>query len=91
MSEGTRDQLFMALRLSALQLRVETGGALPFIADDLFMAFDDSRAEACFTVLSEMAQRQQVIYFTHHEHLVDVARRALGGSVSVIDLSAAAD
>ena len=42
MSEGTADQLFLALRLAALEQSLEAGIALPFLADDLFINFDDN-------------------------------------------------
>ncbi|WP_232431313.1 YhaN family protein [Cupriavidus sp. UYPR2.512] len=46
MSEGTRDQLYMALRLAAVELQLEQASALPFVADDLFINFDDKRTRA---------------------------------------------
>jgi len=46
MSEGTRDQLYLALRLAALELHLQKTIALPFIADDLFINYDDGRAKA---------------------------------------------
>lgn len=68
---------------------LDRADALPFVADDLFVNFDDDRAGVGFEVLGALARRTQVLFFTHHRHLVDVARRALGGSLSVVDLSAA--
>lgn len=46
MSEGTREQLYLALRLSALELHLEQTASLPFMADDLFINYDDGRARA---------------------------------------------
>ena len=46
MSEVTTDQLFLALRLAALEQSVPAGVVLPFLADDLSVNFDDERAEA---------------------------------------------
>ncbi|HZW13377.1 MAG TPA: AAA family ATPase, partial [Noviherbaspirillum sp.] len=37
MSDGTRDQLYLALRLAALELHLDQAPPLPFIADDLFI------------------------------------------------------
>ena len=76
MSEGTRDQLYLALRLAAIELRV--GNTVPLICDDLLVTADDARAAAMFGVLATTAATTQVIVFTHHDHLVDVARNALG-------------
>jgi hypothetical protein len=36
--------------------------------------------------LTELAQKTQVLFFTHHQHLVNIARDSLGGSVHVINL-----
>ncbi len=77
MSEGTVDQLFLALRLAAVEATVAAGARLPFLADDLFINYDDERARAGFQVLAELAQRTQVLFFTHHQHLVSVAEAAL--------------
>ena len=78
MSEGTTDQLFLALRLAALEQSVKAGVNLPFLADDLFVNFDDERAEAGFRVLAEVACSTQVLFFTHHPHLVEIAKSVVG-------------
>ena len=77
MSQGTVDQLFLALRIAAVEDVVGQGTRLPFLADDLFINFDDARAAAGFRVLAELATRTQVLFFTHHEHLLEVAQEAL--------------
>ena len=74
MSEGTRDQLYLALRVAAIEDTVAAGARLPFLADDLFINYDDERARAGFEVLAELSTRTQVLFFTHHQHLVDVAK-----------------
>lgn len=78
MSEGTVDQLFLALRLAAVEDTVAAGARLPFLADDLFINYDDDRARAGFEVLAELAGRTQVLFFTHHQHLAALAQQALG-------------
>lgn len=75
MSEGTRDQLYLALRLAALQLQRERGVDLPVILDDVLMASDDVRAGCIFKALADFSASGQVIVFTHHHHLCDVARQ----------------
>ena len=90
MSDGTVDQLWLALRLAAIDGWLEENAALPFIADDLFVNFDDGRAAAGLEVLHRLAGACQVLVFTHHAHLVDLARQVLGDDVSVVSLDAAA-
>jgi len=87
MSEGTRDQLFLALRLAALELHLEQSVPLPFIADDLFINYDDGRAKAGLEALANLAEKTQVIFLSHHEHLVPVAQTVFGDRLNVIDLS----
>ena len=84
MSDGTVDQLYLALRVAALEEYLGRAGALPFVADDLFINFDDERAGAGFEVLAGLAEKTQVLFFTHHRHLVDLAREALGPDMSVV-------
>jgi uncharacterized protein YhaN len=77
MSEGTVDQLYLSLRLAAVEECIAGGLKLPFLADDLFINYDDERAAAGFQVLAELARKTQVLFFTHHEHLLSIADRAL--------------
>lgn len=81
MSEGTTDQLFLALRLAALEQSARSGVNLPFLADDLFVNFDDERADAGFRVLAEIAKSTQVLFFTHHPHLVGIAKTVVGADL----------
>ncbi|WP_269453052.1 ATP-binding protein [Yinghuangia sp. ASG 101] len=77
MSEGTRDQLYLALRLATLERYADAERTMPLILDDIAMTFDDGRTGALLRVLDAMADRFQVVLFTHHEHLADLARAAL--------------
>ncbi|CAO3424680.1 Chromosome partition protein smc [Azospirillum doebereinerae] len=49
-----------------------------FIADDLFVNFDDERAATGLIVLTELAASTQVLVFTHHAHLRSTGQ-AVGG------------
>lgn len=81
MSEGTTDQLFLALRLAAVEQSVAAGVRLPFLADDLFVDFDNERSEADFRVMAELAKSTQVLFFTHHPHLAAIARTVVGADI----------
>ena len=41
-------------------------------------------------LLGELAKKTQVLFFTHHEHLLEVARKALGAPISGVTLPVAA-
>lgn len=87
MSDGTVDQLYLALRIAAVEDAVGKGLRLPFVADDLFINFDDERAAAGFKVLADLSRKTQVLFFTHHAHLAEVADKALApAKVSVCGL-----
>ena len=86
LSEGTRDQLFLALRLAALEMQIDGDRPLPFIADDLFVNFHDSRSRAGLTALGDLARKTQVIFLTHHEHLVEVARECIDPAINIVEL-----
>ncbi|MCB1047830.1 MAG: AAA family ATPase [Calditrichaeota bacterium] len=73
MSEGTRDQLYLALRLATIELQSGQGEAMPFVVDDILVGFDDERSKACLDVLADFAQTTQVLLFTHHEMVAQTA------------------
>ena len=89
MSEGTRDQLYLALRLAAMELHLAQTVPLPLIADDLFINYDDGRARAGLQALASLSQSTQVIFLSHHAHLVPVAQSVFGSQLNVVHLGAA--
>ena len=88
MSDGTRDQLYLALRLAALEMHISQGHALPFIADDLFINYDDERASAGLSALAKLSEITQVIFLSHHKHLIPAIKKVFGDSANIISLAA---
>ncbi|MAN62597.1 MAG: DNA double-strand break repair Rad50 ATPase, partial [Parvibaculum sp.] len=86
LSTGTEDQLFLALRIAAVEDYLARAVALPFVADDLFINFDPERAAAGFEVLGQLAERTQVLFYAHHPHLIEVAVDVLGSDTHVVPL-----
>lgn len=86
MSDGTRDQLYLALRLAALDMHLGHAHALPFVADDLFINFDDPRTRAGLRALADLSRHTQVLLLTHHEHLLELVRSELGDAVDTVRL-----
>jgi uncharacterized protein YhaN len=78
MSDGTRDQLFLALRLAYIENYCENTAVCPVILDDVLMAFDDERTRATLRALRELSTKTQVLIFTHHHHHVALANETLG-------------
>lgn len=77
LSDGTADQLFLALRLAALEQHFSRSEPLPFVLDDIFINFDDDRARAGLEALEELSKRTQVLFFTHHKRLCELAAETL--------------
>lgn len=77
LSDGTRDQLYLALRVATLEHHAQTNPLMPVVLDDVLVHFDDARTRAALTVLGELAAHTQVLLFTHHARVVELARAAL--------------
>jgi uncharacterized protein YhaN len=73
MSDGSRDQLFLALRHATLEQHLQGAEPMPFVVDDILIGFDDGRTRACLEVLAELARKTQVLLFTHHRRVVELA------------------
>ena len=71
-SDGTVDQLYLALRLAVAE---ELTPEAPLILDDALVRFDETRLSAAMDILQETAQNKQVILFTcqarENRHLED--------------------
>ncbi|MEJ2680954.1 MAG: AAA family ATPase [Gammaproteobacteria bacterium] len=85
MSSGTRDQLYLALRLASLEKYMGSSEPMPFIVDDILVDFDDARSQAALKALATLAEKTQVILFTHHARVVEQAKQ-VGGAVQAHEL-----
>ncbi len=71
LSRGTREQLFLALRLALAACYARRGSPLPLILDDVLVNFDTDRAKAAAAVLRDFAaEGHQLLVFTCHEHIL---------------------
>lgn len=80
MSTGTADALYLALRLASLRHQIRHSCAVPLVIDDCLIQLDDRRASAAMHALSELSEQTQVILFTHHRHLLQLAKQSLGAN-----------
>ena len=71
MSSGTRDHLYLALRLASIDKYMDSVEPMPFIVEDVLVDFDDDRSQAALNVLVKFAEKTQVILFTHHLQIVE--------------------
>lgn len=81
LSEGTADQLYLALRLAALEVQRTPDRIMPLVLDDVLMTADDQRAACMLQALEAFSVGGQVLLFSHHQHLADIARRVLNSDV----------
>lgn len=71
LSRGTREQLFLSLRLALTSSYARRGASLPLVLDDVLVNFDSDRAKAAAGVLRDFAATgHQLIVFTCHEHML---------------------
>jgi hypothetical protein len=64
LSDGTREQLSVLVRLGFAELLAARGSAVPLVLDDPLVYSDDERLEKVFRVLETAAQQLQVIVLT---------------------------
>jgi chromosome segregation protein len=86
MSEGTRDQLYLSLRLAYIEDYAGRAEPVPFIGDDIFQTFDDERTASGLKAFASTSTLFQPILFTHHLSVVAIARRALAEDLDLIEL-----
>lgn len=77
LSEGTRDQLFLAIKLTAIEMFNGSKESFPLVLDDLLVNYDDLRAKGTLKVLEELSKSRQIIFLTHHKHIINLIKESL--------------
>ncbi len=95
-SRGTRDQVYLSLRLALADHMDEGRERLPIVLDEVFVTWDEGRRQSAYPILADLSQRRQVIVTTCHKwfeeevmvhldakvvHVVDGVERARAGEV----------
>jgi uncharacterized protein YhaN len=83
LSTGTREQLYLAIRLAYVLHYCRDNQPLPIIIDDVLANFDDQRASQTLSVLAEISKSVQVMYFTCHNHMIEIARKTVSGLIPI--------
>ncbi|MBX5437066.1 MAG: hypothetical protein IRZ33_07600, partial [Alicyclobacillaceae bacterium] len=78
LSRGTREQLYLALRLALIHLYRRRGVDLPVVMDDPMVNFDGPRLAAALQVIAQEAEGGQVLYLTCRPELADLASQIDG-------------
>jgi len=75
LSRGTREQLFLSVRMALVAMFARRGIQLPMILDDILVNFDAGRSRTAAGVLCDFAkQGHQLLVFTCHEHVWEMFR-----------------
>ncbi|MGM0378418.1 MAG: ATP-binding protein [Bacillota bacterium] len=74
-SQGTKDQLFLALRLAVIQL-YEKDKKLPLILDDVFLNWDDTRLNNFIKFFKEISKKRQVLFLTCKKSNLDLIKKS---------------
>jgi uncharacterized protein YhaN len=71
LSTGTRDLIYLVLRIGLTQLMSTTGEKLPLLLDDPLVEFDAVRLKACLDYLKNLSTQTQILLFTKDDHIRD--------------------
>jgi len=78
LSRGTREAIFLSLRLALVNSFARRGAKLPLVLDDVLVNFDTVRVKAAAALLRDFARQHQhqILMFTCHEHIMRVFKGA---------------
>ena len=88
LSTGTREQLYLAIRLAYVLQYCETSEPLPVVMDDVLVNFDRGRAKETLKALLDISQHVQILFLTCHDHIVELATE-IGADADPILLTSA--
>ncbi|MGE8205120.1 AAA family ATPase [Heyndrickxia sp. NPDC080065] len=71
LSQATAEQVYVSLRLALVQI-LQDEFPFPMIIDDGFVNFDKHRTKRMIHILSEISKTTQIIFFTCHQHILEL-------------------
>jgi uncharacterized protein YhaN len=77
LSEGTREQIYLLLRVAMAEHLVTTDERAPLLLDEVTAQSDPDRKRRILDVLHALSADRQVILFSHDAEVVDWASQAL--------------
>ena len=78
LSRGTKEQLYLALRLGAIGEAMANNERLPVIVDEVLVNFDPVRARRAAEAFVKLAEQTQVMVFTCHPWIADLFEEVAG-------------
>ncbi|MCC9609352.1 AAA family ATPase [Blastopirellula sp. JC732] len=86
LSTGTREQLYLSIRLAYIESYATSSEPLPVVMDDILVNFDDERQRRTLAVLSDFDPRVQILFLTCHQTVVEKAH-GISASIPVLSLN----
>jgi len=83
LSTGTRQQLYLAIRLAYVLHYCRQNEPLPIIMDDVLVNFDADRTRQTLSALASVSSQVQVLFFTCHAHMVTLAKEVFPGLIPI--------
>ena len=74
LSQGTADQLYLAVRLAICDMVLPPEKNPPLVLDDAFLSFDEARLHAALDYLVEESYRRQILLFSCQKREQDYLR-----------------
>ncbi|MEO8495140.1 MAG: AAA family ATPase [Planctomycetota bacterium] len=84
LSTGTREQLYLAIRLAYIHHYCQDAEPLPIVMDDVLVNFDAERARQTLSVFAEVADHVQIIFLTCHQHMMELVGDVLPAARAII-------
>jgi len=85
LSQGTKEQLFIAFRLGFLQQLKERSIICPIFMDDIFVNFDTKRLQIAIKTLKDWSKQHQIFFFTCHDHILQEFINAGADNIYCLD------
>ena len=84
LSRGTREAVYLSLRMALVGAYARRGAVIPMVLDDVLVNFDGQRAHAAADLLCDFARSgHQILMFTCHDHMRDMFH-SLGADVRIL-------
>ena len=84
LSRGTREAVYLSLRMALVGAYARRGAVIPMVLDDVLVNFDGQRAHAAADLLCDFARNgYQILMFTCHDHMRDLFH-SLGADVRIL-------
>lgn len=74
LSRGTREELYLSVRLAFVSTFCREEGRIPVMMDDVLVNFDPARAQRTAQVIADLEEDTQIFFFTCHPHVAESFR-----------------